>query len=116
MQSAAAVGRPAAAVRSVRPRPRLAAAAAAPRPRLAVRAAAEAAQQSEWAGLLAPAAGAAAQPPPCGHALTLPPCPPRAAYATFLEELRDYSMKLHTKSQAPKEGQAPEPKNQKPVG
>lgn len=44
------------------------------------------------------------------------PCPPRAAYATFLEELRDYSMKLHTKSQAPKEGQAPEPRNQKPVG
>ncbi|PRW33603.1 heme oxygenase isoform B [Chlorella sorokiniana] len=35
-------------------------------------------------------------------------------HATFLEELRDYSMKLHTKSQAPKEGQAPEPKQQKP--
>ncbi|PSC74963.1 heme oxygenase [Micractinium conductrix] len=35
-------------------------------------------------------------------------------YATFLEELRDYSMKLHTKSQAPKEGQAPEKREQKP--
>lgn len=39
-----------------------------------------------------------------------------SAFGTFLEELRDYSMKLHTKSQAPKEGKAAEPKNQKPVG
>lgn len=33
---------------------------------------------------------------------------------TFLEELREYSMKLHTKAQAPKEGKAAEPKDQKP--
>lgn len=36
------------------------------------------------------------------------------AEQTFLEELRDYSMKLHTKQQAPKEGKAAEPKQQKP--
>lgn len=35
-------------------------------------------------------------------------------YETFLDELRDYSMKLHTRSQAPKEGQAPEKREQKP--
>lgn len=35
-------------------------------------------------------------------------------FGTFLEELRDYSMKLHTRSQAPKEGRAPEKKEQKP--
>lgn len=54
------------------------------------------------------------------------PCPGRAwalltidrghmGAAAFLEELRDYSMKLHTRSQAPKEGRAPEKKEQKPV-
>eukprot|EP00890_Picochlorum_soloecismus_P002508 jgi/Picsp_1/3258/NSC_06098-R1_heme oxygenase 1 len=32
----------------------------------------------------------------------------------FLDELRQYAMKLHTREQAPKEGQAKAPKNQKP--
>lgn len=32
-----------------------------------------------------------------------------------MDELRAYSMKLHTKQQAPREGQAEEPKNQGPV-
>ena len=36
--------------------------------------------------------------------------------ATFLDELRQYAMKLHTREQAPKEGKASAPKNQKPVG
>ena len=51
---------------------------------------------------------------PTLHPRTLPLPPPTPA--AFLEELRDYSMKLHTKSQAPKEGQAPEKREQKPVG
>jgi len=33
----------------------------------------------------------------------------------FLEELREYAMKLHTKEQAPAEGKAEAPKDRKPV-
>lgn len=35
--------------------------------------------------------------------------------AAFLDELRKYAMKLHTREQAPAEGQAEAPKDQKPV-
>jgi hypothetical protein len=35
--------------------------------------------------------------------------------AAFLDELRQYAMKLHTREQAPAEGQAEAPKDQKPV-
>lgn len=52
----------------------------------------------------------------CLQAKHLSALPLHLCLAAFLEELRDYSMKLHTKSQAPKEGQAPEKKDQKPVG
>ena len=58
-------------------------------------------------------------PPPAADAAA--PLPDHLPFsgsfcAAFLEELRDYSMKLHTKQQAPKEGKAAEPKQQKPVG
>jgi len=36
-------------------------------------------------------------------------------YAAFLDELRQYAMKLHTREQAPAEGQAEAPKEQKAV-
>lgn len=44
---------------------------------------------------------------------SLPPVLP--CLAAFLQELREYSMQLHTKAQAPKEGKAKEPKQQRPV-
>ena len=77
--------------------------------------AADTTYQSEWwVG-----AAAAACPPPAASLKALRAAHPHPfacpTLAAFLEELRDYSMKLHTKSQAPKEGQAPEKKEQKPV-
>ena len=104
----------------VRPRSRLAAAAV--RPRLAVRAsAAEATQQNQSERSCPPRPRRRRRRrrlPAALHCscrfMSLPANHPHRA--AFLEELRDYSMKLHTKSQAPKEGKAPEKREQKPVG